>query len=51
VLVAPPGAPVPPKELDGWAPPAQTVRPATGTGTAMLVRPDGYVAWASDESE
>ncbi|MGH3549071.1 MAG: hypothetical protein ACRDQU_13365 [Pseudonocardiaceae bacterium] len=52
VLLDPNGA----SDVDGWADRVEHVQP-TGTpgtvtpGTVTLVRPDGYVAWASDEAD
>jgi 2-polyprenyl-6-methoxyphenol hydroxylase-like FAD-dependent oxidoreductase len=34
-----------------WAGRVDRATPAGATGTAMLVRPDGYFAWASDEAD
>jgi FAD binding domain len=34
-----------------WAGRVNRATPAGATGTAMLVRPDGYVAWASDAAD
>jgi 2-polyprenyl-6-methoxyphenol hydroxylase-like FAD-dependent oxidoreductase len=35
----------------GWAGRVEVVTPATPTGTSTLVRPDGYVAWATDDTD
>jgi hypothetical protein len=34
-----------------WAERVDVVTPAGATGTTMLVRPDGYLAWATDEAD
>ncbi|MBO0828544.1 MAG: FAD-dependent monooxygenase [Streptosporangiales bacterium] len=36
-------------ELAGWADRVAVVRPSRPNATTVLVRPDGYVAWAADE--
>lgn len=36
-------------ELAGWADRVDAVRPSRPNATTVLVRPDGYVAWAADE--
>lgn len=38
-------------DLDGWTGRIDHAVPAGGTSTVTLVRPDGYVAWASDDTE
>lgn len=38
-------------DLDGWTGRIDHAVPAGGTSTVTLVRPDGYVAWASDETD
>jgi 2-polyprenyl-6-methoxyphenol hydroxylase-like FAD-dependent oxidoreductase len=37
--------------LDDWTGRVGVVTRADGSGTRMLVRPDGYVAWACDETD
>jgi hypothetical protein len=34
-----------------WAGRVDVAAPAGATGTTMLVRPDGYLAWATDEAD
>jgi hypothetical protein len=48
VLVAPPGDHA---AADHWAGRVDLAVPAGATGIATLVRPDGYVAWAGDETD
>jgi hypothetical protein len=38
-------------ERADWAERVDVATPAGATGTTMLVRPDGYVAWACDEAD
>jgi 2-polyprenyl-6-methoxyphenol hydroxylase-like FAD-dependent oxidoreductase len=49
VLLAPAGDP--PDAVDGWAGRVDLAATASPTGTLVLVRPDGYVAWACDERD
>jgi hypothetical protein len=37
--------------LDGWAGRVEEATGADGSATLTLVRPDGYVAWACDETD
>ncbi|GAB1511569.1 FAD-dependent monooxygenase [Actinophytocola sp. KF-1] len=39
------------KEIEGWHDRVDTVTGADGPAAAMLVRPDGYVAWASADPD
>ena len=38
-------------DVDGWADRVRVVAPAEALGATVLVRPDGYVAWASDSAD
>jgi hypothetical protein len=49
VLVAPAGDPA--ATVDGWDGRVDLATTRSGSGTVTLVRPDGYIAWASDETD
>jgi 2-polyprenyl-6-methoxyphenol hydroxylase-like FAD-dependent oxidoreductase len=49
VLLAPAGDPA--ASVGGWEGRVEEAAVRGGSGTVMLVRPDGYVAWASDETD
>jgi 2-polyprenyl-6-methoxyphenol hydroxylase-like FAD-dependent oxidoreductase len=49
VLLAP--ADDPAASVDGWDGRVEQAPTEGGSGTVTLVRPDGYVAWASDETD
>jgi 2-polyprenyl-6-methoxyphenol hydroxylase-like FAD-dependent oxidoreductase len=42
---------VAPQRVAGSYDPVRRVSPASGAGPTTLVRPDGYVAWASDDAD
>jgi 2-polyprenyl-6-methoxyphenol hydroxylase-like FAD-dependent oxidoreductase len=50
VLVLPPHV-APPADLSGWTDRVDVVTAGGPTRTIVLVRPDGYVAWAARDSE
>jgi 2-polyprenyl-6-methoxyphenol hydroxylase-like FAD-dependent oxidoreductase len=51
LLVAPPNAPVPASLTAGWADRVQVVSAEGRTDKLVLVRPDGYIAWAARSSD
>ncbi len=51
VLVTEPGAAPADAAAGGWHDRVRVEHPARPTGTTVLVRPDGYVAWATDQTE
>jgi len=51
VLVVQPGAAPTSIEAGEWHDRVRVEHPARPTGTTMLVRPDGYVAWATDATD
>jgi hypothetical protein len=48
VLIAPAGPDAP---AGAWADRVLTAHPAGGSRRAILVRPDGYIAWAANAPE
>jgi 2-polyprenyl-6-methoxyphenol hydroxylase-like FAD-dependent oxidoreductase len=51
LLVTPPDAPAPASLTGGWAGRVDLVTAGGATPNVVLVRPDGYIAWAGRESD
>jgi 2-polyprenyl-6-methoxyphenol hydroxylase-like FAD-dependent oxidoreductase len=51
VLVTPPDTPVPASLMTGWAGRVEVATAGGDTHTLVLVRPDGYIAWAAGDAE